>query len=259
MARKPRQVSNTGVYHVMLRGIDRQTVFKSRIDTDKFIDLLSKYKKRFGFKIYAYCFMGNHVHLLLKERDSGSISLFMKCLLDAYVYWYNAEHERCGTLFQSRFRSEAVETPRYFQRVVRYIHRNPVKARMCRHVWQYSGSSYNHFFASDPGIIDRDDVFEYIDRSEFCEFNDAESVNEIDDTCLDLSEAIPFRLTNEKASKIMQSVAETFDFSLYGTMDYRVLSAVIRECRRRSMSYGQISRELSVNKGTLHRLDRASA
>lgn len=251
--RKARKISRTGIYHVMLRGINRQTVFYTKEDERKFIEILSKVKKEYNFKVFAYCFMGNHVHLLLKENESGMISKFMQSLLVRYVYWYNVAHNRCGTLFQCRFKSEAVETAEYFQYVIRYIHRNPVKAKICRHVWKYTKSSYNLFFAEDPGIIDRDEVFDFIDRSEFEAFNDRDDLNISDEKCIDLAEALPFRLTNEKAHKIMELVAGRFDETLFGTMDIELIWSITRDLRKRGLSYGQISREIARNKGTIYK------
>ena len=102
MARGKRLESSTGVYHVMLRGINRATVFKKSIDIYMFLTILAEVKALFGFKIYGYVFMGNHVHLLLKEPDRLLLSKFMQTLLTKYVRWYNIAHERCGSLLKQR-------------------------------------------------------------------------------------------------------------------------------------------------------------
>ena len=252
MARKARRLSSTGIYHVMLRGINRAQVFYTNEDESKFIDYLSRAKDRFSFKIYAYCFMGNHVHLLVEESESGMIGAFMKLLLVWYVAWYNVAHHRCGSLFQTRYKSEPVEDAKYFQQVVRYIHRNPVKARKCRHVWETRKSSYHLYFDEDPGIVDRDEVFEkYIARDEFEEFNDCPELNGFDDSCMDLSEGLPFKLTNERASMLMACVAGFPNFTSFEGLGMDRIFELVKKYRQRGLSFGQIARELGKNKGTI--------
>lgn len=254
MARKARQLSSTGIYHIMLRGINKDRVFFTKDDESVFLDFLAKVKERFNFSIYAYCFMENHVHLLVKESESGLISTFMKILLVLYVAWYNIEHHRCGSLFQTRFRSEPVEDARYFQQVVRYIHRNPVKAKKCKHVWQSKKSSYNLYFAQDSGIIDRDEVFEkFIPRDEFADFNDRASISGMSDICMDLTENTQLRVTNQRASAIIASVAGYNALSMIDNVNIEFLWKLTRKLRQRGLSFGQIAGELGRNKGTIYK------
>ena len=84
-----------GIYHVMLRGINRQTIFEDNEDRIKFLDTLARYRDDCGFELYSYCLMGNHVHLLMKEVVEP-ISGIIKRICSSYVYWYNAKYKRCG-------------------------------------------------------------------------------------------------------------------------------------------------------------------
>ncbi|MCJ7806540.1 MAG: transposase, partial [Clostridia bacterium] len=119
MPRRAREKSSTGVYHVMLRGINRQNIFKDREDRQQFITTLVKYKKVSGYEIYGYCLMTNHMHLLIKEGGE-SIDRILKRIGASYVYWYNKKYARCGHLFQDRFKSEPVEDDQYLLVVLRY-------------------------------------------------------------------------------------------------------------------------------------------
>jgi len=129
LARVARERSRTGIYHIMLRGINRQTIFKDNQDRVRFLDTLGEYKNICEFVFYGYCLMDNHVHLLIKETKE-SVSDIIKRICSSYVYWYNAKYKRCGHLFQERFKSEVVETDSYFLTVLRYIHQNPLKAKI---------------------------------------------------------------------------------------------------------------------------------
>ena len=136
MPRVAREKSQSKIYHIMLRGINRQSIFEDDGDYIKFLDVLCTYKKNIEYEIYAYCLMGNHVHLLMKEGNE-EISRTMKRIGASYVYWYNWQYGRKGHLFQDRYKSEAVEDDKYLLTVLRYIHQNPIKARLAKNVADY--------------------------------------------------------------------------------------------------------------------------
>jgi len=146
LARLPRKKSRTGVYHVMLRGIDKRNIFLHDKDKEKFLYYLFKAKELGGFELYGYCLMDNHVHILLKEGEELGKSI--KRITVGYVQWHNRKYGRTGHLFQNRYKSEAVENDRYLIAVARYIHQNPVKAKMVEKVEKYKWSSYKDYIFS---------------------------------------------------------------------------------------------------------------
>ena len=154
MPRHARQLSKTGIYHIMLRGINKQSIFENSIDKGRLCELLGRYKVISNFELYGYCLMDNHIHLLIKEYTEP-ISLIVKRISGSYVYWFNSKYERSGNLLQDRFKSEAVESDTYFLTVLRYIHQNPVKAGMTKQVSDYSWSSI-HEYIKKQAIIDID-------------------------------------------------------------------------------------------------------
>ena len=141
MPRVSRRRSETGIYHIMLRGINKQDLFEEDEDRGEFLDALFRYKEDCDVALYAYCLMSNHVHLLLKENEQ-SVSNLVKRISSSYVYYYNWKYARTGHLFQERFKSEPVESDDYFLTVLRYIHQNPVKANLVDQVEEYEWSSY---------------------------------------------------------------------------------------------------------------------
>jgi putative transposase len=88
MPRGARQKSKTGIYHIILRGHNRQIIFEDDEDKEKFLQTLNRYKESSGYKVYGYCLMGNHIHLLLHEQKED-IGLIMRRIGASYVYWYN--------------------------------------------------------------------------------------------------------------------------------------------------------------------------
>ena len=136
MARQIRKKSGTGIYHVMLRGINRQDIFEDDEDYLQMTSILRGQSERYDEKglrlppfctFYAYCLMSNHLHLLIQEREDN-ISDIVKRIGVTYAHYFNKKYERNGHLFQDRFRSEPVDDIGYFITLLRYIHQNPLKA-----------------------------------------------------------------------------------------------------------------------------------
>lgn len=153
MSRKPRLKSGTGIYHVMLRGINKQDIFEDEDDFSMFRGLLFHmvyYKDEMGkhqpprCHFYAYCLMTNHVHLLIREVEED-LSTVIKRISVAYALYYNNKYQRAGHLFQNRFRSEPVNDSAYFITLIRYIHQNPVAAGIAKSVDAYAWSSWNEY------------------------------------------------------------------------------------------------------------------
>ena len=127
MVRKRRELSETGMYHVMARGINHQRIYEDGDDYNKFKELLCKYKDEFQFDILAYCFMDNHFHLVMKEKEMFDLSMIMERLLSQYVSWFNCKYHRSGSLITDRFRSKPIQKDDYFWAVIAYIHNNKSK------------------------------------------------------------------------------------------------------------------------------------
>lgn len=203
MPREARKKSKTGIYHILLRGQNRQIIFQDNEDNAQFLHELRECKDKSGFRIYGYCLMGNHIHLLLHELDE-EIGTIMQRIGSGYVYWYNRKYRRCGHLFQDRYKSEAVETDAYFLTVLRYIHNNPVKANITNKIATYKWSSYNDYL-NKTGITDTDFALNI-----FSDTRDKAIINFIkhheeqkDDRCLEIEEHI--RFNDEEAVRIIKA------------------------------------------------------
>ncbi len=156
MPRTSRSKSNSGVYHILLRSIDQQPIFKKDAECERFLDILAVYQKKTGYQLYAYCLMVDHAHLLIQEGEDD-ISTTMKRIGTSYVNWFNWQYARSGPLFADRFKSEAVEDGHYLLTVLRFIHQNPVKAGIARDVRDYKWSSFREYMGEkklvDPQFV----------------------------------------------------------------------------------------------------------
>ncbi len=159
MSRKARLTSESGIYHVMMRGVNRQDIFECDKDYLKFLDLLHRaafprdeqnHALPPNIVIFCYCLMPNHVHLLVRETPALGISDAIKSISVAYAYYFNQKYEHIGHLFQDRFRSEVVNDIAYFITLFRYIHQNPVAAKISESVDDYRWSSWAEFNTNLP-------------------------------------------------------------------------------------------------------------
>lgn len=131
-------------HHVVQRGHNRQIVFAEAADYQRYIDDLREFSEIYGVKVYAYCLMTNHVHLLLEpSATASSLGLLMKALAARATRYRNRLEGRSGTLWESRYKSSVVQTERYLLACCRYIELNPVRARMVADAGEYVWSSYS--------------------------------------------------------------------------------------------------------------------
>ena len=249
MPRTARTKSESGIYHVMLRGINQQVIFEDEEDNQKFLEVLNDCKAVSGYKLFAYCLMGNHIHLLIKVEQEDLEQIF-KRIGGRFVYWYNGKYSRGGHLFQDRYKSEPVETDEYFLAVLRYIHQNPVKAALSKTVDEYSWSSYHEYInPKKDQLTDTDFTLEMIGKDEFIKFNNQMN----DDKCLEL-EDFKFRLTDEQAKKIIVKISKCKSASEFQELDIIKRDRFIKAFKENDLSVRQISRLTGINFGIVRRI-----
>jgi putative transposase len=145
MPRTKRRVSPTGIYHWIVRGLNRKQLFHQKNDYEHFEVLLREYIGKFGITVYHYCYMSNHVHLLIKANDLKDLAGFSHYVQRRYAYYYCKEHQWNGGVFQRRYRSHGIEEESYLLECGRYIERNPLKAKVVKRPEQYGYSSYHYY------------------------------------------------------------------------------------------------------------------
>lgn len=242
MARQARKRSNTGIYHVFLRGIDKRDIFLDDEDRETFINNIIKAKKLGNFLILGYCLMDNHVHILIKENEEIGTSI--KRILVGYVGWHNNKYERTGHLFQNRFKSEPVETDSYLITVLRYIHQNPIKAGLVKKIEDYTWSSYQHYifgYYNENTFVDTQLIKDYFATvEEFIKYMNTEN----NDQCLDY---IPNKKINDDSfKKIIQKKYEIDNMNKLSVEDRnRLINTIYNEM---DISIRQLSRVLGVGK-----------
>jgi putative transposase len=161
MARKPRVELEGGLYHLITRGNDRQIIFREPDDYSKFLSVLKVQKARLPFFLYAYCLMPNHVHLLI-ERKKDAVGRIMHRVLTSYSRYYNWKYGRVGHALQGRYKAILCQSDTYLCRLVRYIHLNPVRAKMVSRPEDYPYSSHGAYLGrQQPVPVDTDPVLRH--------------------------------------------------------------------------------------------------
>jgi putative transposase len=143
MPRSARIILPNTPHHIVQRGHNRQVVFVSYDDYNCYCDNLIEFKREFGCKIYAYCLMTNHVHLVVDPGDEpSSLSLLMKRVAGRQTRYVNSVERRSGSLWEGRFKSSVIATHEYLPACCRYIELNPLRAGMVSDPVDYRWSSY---------------------------------------------------------------------------------------------------------------------
>jgi len=141
MPRKSRIDAAGALHHVMVRGIERRTVFRSDADRNHFLERLGEILRETKTTCYAWSLIPNHFHLLLRTGPVP-ISTVMRRLLTGYALWYNRRYRRHGHLFQNRFKSILCQEDSYLLELVRYIHLNPIRAGLVGDLDELGGYAY---------------------------------------------------------------------------------------------------------------------
>lgn len=258
MPRAGRLKSRTRVYHVILRGNNREGIFEKDKDKKKLLQILKITKKKYGYALFAYVIMDNHMHLLIDAKKEN-ISMLMQSIAVRYARYFNEEYERVGHVFENRYKSYAVETLSYLKDVLRYIHYNPQKAKIDRYS-SYSWSSYGDYLAEKSDFVDTDFILKVFDvnkekAKKYFEIyhsfqrQDREGNSEIQ---IEKVEKLK-RVSDVDAKKIIESrlgKERIENMSMYNAKNRKIW---LQKLKSEGLSYTQIARILGIHRKTVER------
>ncbi len=204
-----------------------------------------------NFALYAYCLMGNHVHMLVKVQEEALETIF-KRIGGRYVYYFNVKYQRTGHLFQDRFKSEPVEDDAYFLTVLRYIHQNPVKAKLCHKVGEYPYSSYAEYL-HDSSAVDTQFALGIQTVEEFVRFNNEQNT----DQCLELAKAERRAVTDEQAKPIIEKICRCRTVTEFQSLEEKKKEQYIKKLYQKGLSVRQLSRLTGTSKGMVEKYLKA--
>ena len=245
MPRTARQKSESGIYHVMLRGADRRIIFSDDEDCTQFIEAVARAKEISGFQLYAYCLMGNHVHMLLREGAEPLETIFKRIGI-SYVYYYNRKYDLYGHLFQDRFRSEPVDSDAYFESLLRYIYQNPMKAGLCEDPRDYPWLKISGIH-TDP-LLDGTAELTDLSGERLLQFVSSPGSEE------HLEYEAPKRLSDRDAMGILCRKCRCRHVQEIGSWDGARKADAIRKGYANGISIRQLSRITGVSKAVIERV-----
>ncbi|MCL2390265.1 MAG: transposase [Endomicrobia bacterium] len=153
MARISRKDIGGKYFHIMVQGIAKESIFPDDNSKGYYLSCLRDGKDKASVKIFAFCVMSNHVHILLESDSISKLSSFMNSVNAKYAKYYNTINNRVGYVFRGRFKSEIIEEPKYLINCLAYIQNNPVKAGIVKNAQDYGHSSYTNYLTG-LGIVD---------------------------------------------------------------------------------------------------------
>ena len=156
MARLPRLVIPHQPHHIIQQGNDSQYIYRDSEDYQQFLIWLRESAREFKVAVHAYVLMPNHFHLLATPSTERGLAQMMQRIGRYYVPWYNARHQRTGSLFQGRFKTSLIDAAAYFLKVSHFVEMNPVRTGVVADSLEYPWSSYHHHAGMrvDPVITD---------------------------------------------------------------------------------------------------------
>lgn len=250
MPRSPRAISSTDIYHTVLRGINQSVIFEENSDYSYFKTLLLNCCTRYSVKIYAYCLMNNHVHLLI-HSPASVLELFFKSLEIRYAIWFNAKYQRSGHLFQNRFFSIPVESEDYFLRALRYIHFNPKKAGIIDQPHEYPWSScISYYFGFEDELLAKEDFFKMTGfpsepgNMVFCTVDETAFIEPVE----------KHRLLDEEGIRLMQEISGCCSHAQFQNLEKPKRNKSIQSLYKKGLSVRQLVRICGVSKSTVERI-----
>ncbi len=274
MPRTARETSKTGIYHVILRGINQQNIFEQDEDKTRFLFILQDTKKTCNYELYAYALMSNHVHLLIKTGNVP-LEVIFKRIGGKYVYWYNMKYQRTGHLFQDRFKSEPVEDLEYLLTVICYIHYNPLRGGLCDSL-NYKYSSYADYIIEtgdgsvsqnvkqtkidgscaetqnrplSQAITDTTYPLQSIGAAQFIAFHDAPTERSV----MEINETKAFYLTEEQSKRLLEKLCGAKSATDCQRLSQAEQAETIRLARKRGASVRQLNRLTGLSRGMIER------
>ena len=253
MPRFARQRNEKGVHHVVVQGKRLEQIFEKEAEKELYLDTLLRYKAKTGIKLYAFCILPNHVHLVLQETPEESVSSFMRRVGVRFSYWYRKRYDVCRgeRLFRGRYLSEPLFSEEVMLEVIRYIHKEPVKHGLALRMEDYAWSSYRLYL--NPGsFIDRRLV---LDSLHFGGGYTAYMEEEPD--LVSILEEVPMKYgrTDEEVEGMIQMKLMEIGASQLQYLDPQEKRELLKQLKGEgNVSIQQLSRVTGMSRGYIQRL-----
>jgi REP element-mobilizing transposase RayT len=253
MPRRARQVAGTGIYHVMLRGVNRDPVFLEDEDRERFLRALEAAKEASDFRLLAYCLMDNHVHLVIRT-GTEPLGDAVRRIGVRYAPWFNKKYGRAGHLFQDRFKSVPVEDDAHLITLLRYVWNNPVEAGIVVRSDDYHWSS-RRLFGGSGGVVDADVLDGLLPGDPLTVPTESAMVP--------VEQPLPHgprpRYSDDQVLAFLEQACGADSPECFLTLDRESQKGAIRDLRTRSVSFAQLAKLTGLSATSLKRMHAVRA
>jgi len=255
LPRQPRTKAITRLYHVIIRGINKQDLFLDGQDYKKMINELINVKEKYEFELYSYVIMTNHVHLLIYDKRDN-LSKTMQSLTIKYSLYFNKKYERVGHVFENRFNSKIIENKEYLRNLVRYIHKNPENAGLST---EYTWTSYKEYISKKKGIVTVKFILDLFGDTREIAINNFIYFHQNYDKKNDYNKDYELvkNINDEEAIKMMKELSNEenlLKIQLYEKNKRN--SIIIKLLKIEGISKVQVSRILGISKRTIYNIEK---
>lgn len=254
MPRLARQKCESGIYHIMVRGVNRNDIFHDDQDHVRFLETLERAKTSGGCELLAYCLMSNHVHLLLRE-NGDDISKSMKRIGVSYAWWYNWKYEHVGHVFQDRYKSECIQADSQLLNVLRYIHNNPVTAYMVEEPEQYRWSSCKAYYGKKEypaGLTDSELILEMLSKNKATAIKKLKEFSKKDSQDQFLEDELRVRKSDEELRTYIESMLNGEPITRLKEMEKKERDGILKAAKEvEGATQRQIARITGINQSTV--------
>lgn len=257
MPRTQRKKSSLRIYHVVIKGADRQLLFEEKKDYKKYLDLLEYYKQECEFEIFAYCLMSNHVHLLIRHSSDSSLETIFRKLNTTYALWFNMKYKRTGYVQNGRYFSEPIENINSLLAAARYIHYNPTNAGLeisPENLYRWSSyRDYINFKKNTHSLTDTVFLLSIVGNQKT--FQEYHSINprQANEAFLDI-DCIMKRIPDDVAKEIIQEVSGCKTTTEFQKLSLVLRDKYIKEIHQKGPSVRQMNRLLGIPRGIIERI-----
>jgi putative transposase len=259
LSRKTRIHYEGALYHIIVRGNNRAHIFKNSENKQEYLNIVKRYKRKYNFKIYSYCILDNHAHLLV-EVGEIPLSKIMQGIQQVYTWHYHNKNGTTGHIFEQRYKAFLCNKDSYLLSLIRYIHKNPVQAQLQESL-DYPFSSHAEY-CGNPRVVDVDFPLSLFSKNrsnailQYLSFMEENESTKITEMVLEDSEKSNFlksqkneiSLDKEKLVEIIQKITNTSFDSIKGNRKTKRLSDI------RKLSINFLYKFTSLNNSEIARL-----
>ena len=248
MPRIPRNHMTVSFFHIMTQGINKEYIFETNEEKNKYLKLINSQEKNIEIKILLYCVMSNHSHILINTQNTNDMATFMHKINTQYAVYYNKKHDRTGYVFKNRYKSQAIMSVNHLYRCIDYIHENPIKAGICRNKSDYRFSSFSMLYNNSQESV-RKNLETLILQSERTLINNDEK--DLEFNLLECDKVDKNQICKEEVEKYLK--AENINVkNLKDNKEY--LKELVKLLKSKNISFRTMEDIVKINRESLRKL-----